>query len=240
MIGMNLDSSPLILEYDADLALANLNNWNDFLNITTESQAEPFDWSHQRLLAGSGSRKTELHNPYTVSGFANWIFSIYRRDRSPFALAVGKEAERRITQIRLQHSNNHHDWDLLPDGTGEARHALPATELALNGQILHGSPDLVFRERRTGRIVIVEIKASDAVLPRDGWPNLRAQLWAYSRLNEWRDSPGMLLVGEVWNERGTRCRGTYGWNAMDGVLNNQNKELFIEYRKVVEHRMLRL
>lgn len=236
---MNIDSSPVILEYDSSLALANLNNWNDFLNITPESKYEPFDWSHQRLIGGSGSRRTELHNPYTVSGFANWIFSIYRRDRNPFALAVGKAAERRITQIRLQYIPRHHEWELIHDGTGEAKHALPASELALNGQILHGSPDLVFREKGTGRIVIVEIKASDAVLPRDGWPNLRAQLWAYSRLNEWRDSPGMLLVGEVWDERGTLCRGAYGWNAMDAELDKQNKELFIEYRKAVEHRMLR-
>ena len=98
----------------------------------------------------------------------------------------------------------------------------------------------MFREKNTGKVLIVEIKASNAVIPRDGWPNLRAQLWAYSRLDEWRDSPGMLLVGEIWNENGSQRRGAFGWEAKEAELNRDNQELFNEYRKAVEHRMLRI
>lgn len=226
-------------EYDLGSTLANLKRWNGFLNIDQDPKREPFDWSHRRVMLGADLRSSELHNPYTVSGFSNWVFGIYRPKRNPYALAVGKSAESQITNIRLQ-LPKHDGWELLHDGTGEAKHSLPASSLSLNGQVLRGSPDLVFREKKTGKILILEIKATNARLPRDGWPNLRAQLWAYSKLNEWQDSPGMLLVGEVWNESGTRCRGTVGWDVSDAQLNQDNQELFNAYRKAVEHRMLRI
>ncbi|APW48672.1 hypothetical protein RA876_19660 (plasmid) [Rhodoferax antarcticus] len=234
------DPTPVVLAYDPILAIANLGNWNNFFNNATDPRHQPFEWSHQKLIAASGSRETEIHKPYTVSGFSNWIFSIYRQRKNPFALARGRIAEPRITEIRLKNLPAHHGWELLHDGTGGERHSLLASELALNGQILTGSPDLVFRERNTGTIVIVEIKASNAVLPSDAWPNLRGQLWAYSKLDKWRDSPKMLLVGEVWDETGTRCRAAYGWASTDRLLETQNSELFIAFRHQVEHRMLRL
>ncbi len=43
-----------------------------------------------------------------------------------------------------------------------------------------GRPDLVFKHKKTGEVLIVEIKVTDAEIPDGGWPNLRAQLWAYS------------------------------------------------------------
>jgi hypothetical protein len=49
---------------------------------------------------------------------------------------------------------------------------------------MFGKPDLVFREKRSGRILIVEIKATEADIYADGWPNLRAQLWAYSKIDQ--------------------------------------------------------
>lgn len=37
--------------------------------------------------------------------------------------------------------------------------------------LVTGVPDLVFRERRSGKVLIVELKVSNASLPSDGWLN---------------------------------------------------------------------
>lgn len=57
---------------------------------------------------------------------------------------------------------------------------LPA--LAVTGQSLGTSPDLVYRTRATGEVIIVEVKLSRQSLTNNLWPNVWAQLWCYSQL----------------------------------------------------------
>jgi hypothetical protein len=103
--------------------------------------------------------------------------------------------------------------------------------LTVAGEPLWAAPDFVFQEKTSGRIVIVQVKVSDAVIPSDGWPNLRAQLWAYAHVDEWLCAREMLLVGEVWDLTldGIVFRGTVRWECGDREFHRNNLELFELY-----------
>lgn len=76
---------------------------------------------------------------------------------------------------------------------------------------------------------MVEIKISEAPIPDGGWPNLRAQLWAYSKIDKWAQSSDILLVGEIWGStEGLRLRRAMRWQPLD--LEEENIQLFELYR----------
>ena len=108
--------------------------------------------------------------------------------------------------------------------------------LTIDGNPLRGVSDLVFRDRKTNRILIVEIKVSRAKLREDGRPNLKAQLWAYSLIDRWAKAPEILLAGEVWAPTRPEPlrRRTWFWNAADETLQAENRELFEAYGGTVK------
>jgi hypothetical protein len=113
----------------------------------------------------------------------------------------GKLVERSIA--KLTRPISHLDWEVVyrdPLIEGQKPEAKPIPALTIHGVPMWGAPDLVFRYRRTGGLVIVERKASDKRIPMDGWPDLRAQLWCYAQIDDpvWREAPTIRLVGEVW------------------------------------------
>lgn len=63
------------------------------------------------------------------------------------------------------------------------------------------SPDLVYRNRETREIFIVEIKNTWMNVPSNLWPNIWAQLWVYAQIPEVLEAPKVTVVGEVWGER---------------------------------------
>ena len=100
---------------------------------------------------------------------------------------------------------------------------------------MRGDPDLVFQNENDGGIVIVERKTSHREIPSDGWPNLRAQLWAYGKIDEYAGTPGITLVGEVWgyaigmHDGVIRKRASLMWRADDPVFEGANRNLFEVY-----------
>lgn len=176
----------------------------------------------------------------TVSAFSDWVIRLYVSERSNAALLSGLEGELAVVAHRLQIRRaklevprwEHQGWKLVHDGVrGAFEGGLSIPSLEVDGASMTGVPDLVFRERKTGRILIVELKVSEAILPSDGWPNLRAQLWAYSHIEKWSAAPEVLLAGEVWSPEsaGLQRRRTYQWRATDEVLQAESKELFEAY-----------
>jgi hypothetical protein len=93
------------------------------------------------------------------------------------------------------------------------------------------APDLVYRNRTTGELVIVERKASDKPIPVNGWPNLRAQLWAYSHIDNFKSAPTISLIGEVWDmvEGRLTRRAVLRWAQADKEFDAENMELFSLY-----------
>lgn len=204
--------------------------------------------SHQSLMAKIALNKRRnaygsspaADRPLTVSSFVDWVLRLYAPPPSYEALMSGVEGERNVVDHRkiirkVKHEIprwEHRGWKLIHDGVrGNFDQGFSIPTLTVGGVPLKGVPDLVFRERRTGRILIVELKVSSADLPQDGWPNLRAQLWAYSRIEKWATAPEVLLAGEVWAPRIDQPfrRGTYFCRGDDSTLNEQCAELFQEY-----------
>lgn len=215
-------------------------------------QGTPYKATHKRLMqmhqitrARIGRNRTGIGEnapvqSHTVSGFADWVLRLYVSHRDPLALMAGVIGERAVVDYRSKIDDikreiprwEHRGWKLIHDGVrGVFDRAFSIPSLSVNGVTLVGVPDLVFRERRTGRVLIVELKVSSADLPSDGWPNLRAQLWAYSRIEQWCAAPDVLLAGEVWSNGsgGLFRRRTYLWRRGELQLEEECTELFKAY-----------
>lgn len=206
-----------------------------------------------RLRAQLNARRGDGRSPsasrtLAVSDFSAWVMDHYAPTGNRPAMLMGTEEEVRVAAEKRRWSRamreaqravskaGDGDWILYLDGIrSHWSEGLPISSLTIDGKPLRGVPDLVFRERRTNRILIIEIKVSDAQLSVDGWPNLRAQLWAYSRIDRWAMAPEILLAGEVWTpgRREPLRRRTWLWNAADESLQGENRELFEAYGGVV-------
>ena len=191
--------------------------------------------------------------PNTVTGFSNWVFSLYIEESSPRSLADGKLAEHLIAQrrhgtelIELRKAllrriplTSMRDWELLDrDPLDDSAPALTISQLAINGRPLWGLPDLVLRNVRTREIMIIERKTvgESVIVPSDGWPNLRAQLWAYGHIDKYQNAPRIILIGEIWwrrNEFGMiyiRPSKIIRWDFGDRSFYDQNARLFELYK----------
>ena len=105
--------------------------------------------------------------------------------------------------------------------------SLEISFLEVDGKPLVGSPDYIFLNDDSGALTILEIKCTDAPLRADGWPNARAQLWAYGYIDEvLNGSSDISLVCEVWDKLGTGRRQTLRWNPKDDEFERRNRTLF--------------
>ena len=182
----------------------------------------------------------------TVTDFTSWIYELYGVKRKPETLLHGQAAEALIYKSRIPQPRSS-TWELVHCGMhGAARGAqrIPeceyrASSLVVNGRPLRASPDYVFREqagaRGSERIVIVEVKHSQAPIPVDLWPNVRAQLWAYSKIDAFSNASEILLVGEVWGGmKSLGLRKSASWRRGDEQLEFECAQLFTVYRELVE------
>jgi len=222
----------------------------------TPTRGTPYRVTHQNLLhrimlnqgfpSGEASSSSPLTpRKHTVSAFANWILRQYAPAPNRLALEAGVIGERAVVDRREEINRakreiprcEHRGWRLIHDGIrGTFDEGFSIPSLTVDGIPLRGVPDLVFRERKTDRILIVELKVSSADLPSDGWPNLRTQLWSYARIECWSTASEILLAGEVWSHQSSVPirRQTYFWRSDDPVLNKECAELFVAYGGKVE------
>ena len=222
----------------------------------TPTRGDPYRFTHQRLLqriefnqrssqrGADGAGALSPRTP-TVSAFADWVLRLYAPPPNPISLLDGIIGERAVVDRRAEIHRakfeiprwEHRGWRLVHDGVRRTvEDGFPIPSLTVDGVPLRGVPDLVFRERKSNRILIVELKVSSAELPSDGWPNLRAQLWAYSHIQHWATASEILLAGEVWSNHSSSPvrRKTYFWRSNDTLLNEECLELFIAYGGAVE------
>ena len=211
----------------------NLNRWKLLLAEGTPSGL-PYRKSHAALMYLANNRLRSAGGS-NVTDFTDWIFRLYVPEKNYQSLLRGQRLERQIVIKRIP-IPNHSRWKLIYDGMTSSQSApLVISDLTINGIAMRGKPDLVFREKKKKRIVIVEIKASEADVPSDGWPNMRAQLWAYSKIDDWKDEDEIILVGEVWGFRaGLRLRKVIHWKKGGSDFQRENAELFACYRSHCE------
>jgi len=201
--------------------------WNALLFGQGARKAPPFKWSHSEIVRRAVRTPPREVRP-TVTCFTDWIFGLYTTPADAKKLLDGRKGEGEVLrhrkgEIPIPSSSQ---WRLEYDGTEQSQQQpIVIPSLLLGDQAMRGRPDLVFREKRTNCLVIVEIKVSDAVVPSNGWPNLRAQLWAYSKIN-WNASE-IRLAGEIWPLSGPLRRPeTLSWSAADSELDRECAELF--------------
>ena len=167
-----------------------------------------------------------------VTDFTRWIYSLYRGRPDAQALQNGKVVERQVA-AHLGSVPESTDWQLIyQDPLDRLPEAKRISALVVDGKPMWGAPDLVFRNRASGAITIVERKASNRDIPRDGWPNLRAQLWAYAHIDDWAGVENINLVGEVWGFSGSRVflRKVFRWDIDDDAFYDPNARLFDAYQ----------
>lgn len=116
-------------------------------------------------------------------------------------------------------------------GAGQGYPTLRIGALAIRGMPMTGRPDLVLREKGTGRILVIELKTSACAVPSDGWPNMAAQLWAYSKIDLFKKAPAIVLCSEVWScdETNPRRRWTVQYDCADPQFQLRNQQLFDVY-----------
>lgn len=205
--------------------------WRRYLEVDGhEPIGAPYRYSQPWLVQAAQSNRPSVPGK-SVTDFSGWVFSLYNPHKDLHALALGKNVKRQLVR-RYVSAPARKGWILEYEGIrADGRQSKIASSLTVGGTPLQAAPDFVFREKSSGRVVIVEIKASNREIPSDGWPNLRAQLWAYAHIDEWRDAPEVILVAEVWGFTSDKIvlRGVRRWTSKDDQLNRDNIQLFALY-----------
>ena len=222
------DFHPDVVGYSGKFMLKHANlRWNAMLNGQNvwdpfaEGEASiPFEIRPSMFLRWAQKKTPKKPEP-TVSAFADWVYSLYCTSvKDPVALEFGLKIERSIFQERSNLIRERSfaeiytsDWELIQNGLGYSSiegnplfHVYDIPDLLIEGSPVRGSPDLIYRNRRDGRAVIVEIKFTRKPLPSNLWPNVWAQLWAYSKIPTLKGCPSLTVVGEVWGDNtGRSC-----------------------------------
>lgn len=189
-----------------------------------------------------------------VSNFSDWVFELhhdgnYKNDRT--SLILGKACEKALQNNRKENrqriSNSYplnSDWELLfQDPLNFRPTPFTISALKINGIPLQGVPDMVWRNRITGEILIKEIKTTKFKTNIDNkiWPNVWSQLWCYSYIDKWVQAPEVFLVGDIYrakmhkteksDEHTSDCLeikrgGAFQLLRSNEMLNYYNKELF--------------
>lgn len=228
-------------EREARLRLFNKQRWDCYVGATAQDASlVPYRFPHSELVKMArrprlNPRKGSPQN--RVSDFTGWIYDvIYGCQLSPELLMEGKSRERHVATIKRRSPlRSHPDWEsIYCDPLDDKPEALEISLLTVNASPLYGAPDYVFRDKATGTIMIVEIKTSDRELPSDGWPNLRAQLWAYGHIDRFFNSTkDIVLIGEIWGRTPISLRQTLRWHLSDPNFCEENEELFEIYQNWV-------
>lgn len=177
-------------------------------SVFGNEEARDFQVSPEELLRRA--RATRPHErEATVSAFSDWVYELYRAKPSYEGMARGRAAEELWSEpicFRPDFSSVKSTlWSLAFDGMGgaiEQAAVLSAPSLLIGGQPLKGRPDLVYRHRYESCVVIVEVKCTTKPIPRALWPNVWAQLWAYSRIAEYHQAERVVVLAEIWADYG--------------------------------------
>jgi hypothetical protein len=182
--------------------------------------------------------------PTAVTHFSSWIHDlVYFEGKSPKndSLRFGKTVEQKIRRAAKEKYKNlsaPSNWELIHNGMDMTTEMVSyqISSLQVKGTSLRGCPDLVFRESGSGRILIVETKATKFNVPTDGWPDMRAQLWAYGQIDQFKSAPSITLAAEIWREVSdvpvlTRIMS---WDSADALFDSENRKIFDLFKAIVE------
>lgn len=178
---------------------------------------------------------------YSISSFSSWVHWLYAKRRDPYALQEGIEGELKIQGIPRPVDIS--GWRIIFSDFGDQRGSkdpIRSKQLSINGHPLFGRPDFILRKIHSKtEFLIIEVKTTSLDwVPVQGWPDVRAQLWAYSTLDIFPDNANITLAARFWNKASPpRIVAQRRWDSKDPVLNDYNQKLFENYRNAVNHRI---
>lgn len=156
----------------------------------------------------------------TASAFASWVYGLYGvPGTNEEDLQRGIEGEKLLSRFGEESrfdsrqgwigatpsklASRSDGWRMVHQGLHLTESPLASIEvdtLRVNGTPMRLSPDLVYRNQRSGEVRIIEIKLSRLPVPTNLWPNVWAQLWCYSHIPLALNAPKVVVAGEVWGD----------------------------------------
>ena len=137
-----------------------------------------------------------------VTEFTDKVFNLYNISNTS-ALAEGKKQELamdNVWKLRQLPVADIPNYKLLYRDEGDNSKIYDISSLQVNSKPLRGKPDLVFLNKQRNEILIVERKWTRGTIPKDGWPNLRAQLWTYAQIDDFKVYDKIHLRAEIWDK----------------------------------------
>ena len=169
-----------------------------------EHATEEFKLLPQQLLQIARTKQPTIGNA-TASGFADWVYSLYRNAPSLEGMKQGSIAEGIFGPIPKIDENlgdiASSVWRLEYCGLGtheDETASFVAPTLQILDMPLKCRPDFIYRHRHASIAVIVEAKCTSKPIPRTLWPNIWAQLWTYSKISDFNDIQRIIVLAEVW------------------------------------------
>jgi hypothetical protein len=156
-----------------------------------------------------------------VTNFCDWLYDVYLKDfkskkkttiaEKKAAKERGKRAEVELEREALDQwlsrtldtTCQFSEWRLMPCGVTDQDQTYQISALAVDDQPIQAKPDVVLQNEKSGEVLIVERKSTPLLhtyIPRNAWPNLLAELWCYSHIDEWFDAPQVYLVTQILRE----------------------------------------
>jgi len=191
----------------------------------------------------------------TASAFADWVFqesrnySVQKNEGKlegtyrSLRLQLGTVTHRHIelflmfkwTQEFLE-SRDPSDWVLVfADNKHHPERIFEATTLRIGEQPLRCVPDVVLKNVRQNIYLVIERKTTfvpEPNIPIEGWPNVEAQLWCYSWIDDWKNAEEVLLVGQLWHRIGggiSLCHRHPAWKRSDPAHHGRCLAWFKKY-----------
>ena len=189
-----------------------------------------------------------------ASNFANWVFKNSSYYREPVNSEQKKREYERIKQGVIDHRSidlffqhkwtidnleraDRSEWELISADKYNYRSSC----LTINNKPMCCRPDVVLKNKISKSILIIERKTTSVPqdhVPENGWPNIQAQLWCYSWIDEWYQVPDITLVAQIWH-RTYKPKGGFAlelnknigpsWKRSDKKHNKFCHELFEAY-----------
>lgn len=226
-------------EFEAKQAEIAQLRWVELLEGSV-SETDPLPYPPGLLLCAQ--RTLPWPGPHTVSQYVDWIYRM-QHPRRWDALEQGKRGEREVDALRRTMSvPSASGWRLIHNGMKDDIETRRITPLSIGGVPMTASPDLVFEHLISDTLLFIEIKFSNADCRHSGWSNVKAQLWAYAQIDEWRPRHNLLLAAEVWAKgqyvarlgdfkRGhLKRRITWVYDRHDDAFDSWNRRLFEIYK----------
>jgi hypothetical protein len=203
-------------------------------------------------LLSRAKRFAPLNPEASASGFSRWVYGLsHNPDKRKFTGNIDHQRRSQsrpflkddVDTVAQYLANERKDgriesgWSLVYADSGkETDEIFVASRLVVGNKTLKCRPDGVMWHKDTGEILIIERKITtrfEPQIPKQSWPNIRAQLWCYAWIDDWANAKRITLMDEVWRRNKTTGEPSPPkvrrfWEASDEIW-QESEKLFLLY-----------